>query len=78
MDANTDPITNNVKNNVNESNTFLKITQIKWLSKLGTEKFDRSMVIYLRDKKQAQKLFDEGIMEIKTETAYTKIWQETG
>ncbi len=72
LDANTGKVAFNAKDSVSDSNSGLKITRIRLLSKLGTGKLYGSLVIYLADKDQAEALLGKGIVEIRGETAYTE------
>lgn len=76
LDANTGRVADNAKDSVSNSNGGLKITWIGWLSKLGTGKLYRSMVVCLADKMQADAFLEKGVTEVGGETAYTEPWQE--
>ncbi len=56
LDASTGQVADNAKDIVSESNNALKITQIRWLSKIETRKLHGSILICLEDKNQL-KLF---------------------
>ena len=56
LDVSTGRVADNAKDSVSESNNALKITQIRWLSKIETRKLHGSILICLGDKNQL-KLF---------------------
>lgn len=72
LDPSNGYIANNAKEIVKNGNNRLKVTQIGWLSQVGTEKLYESMVISLAEKKDMDLLVFNGLIEIGRKTANTE------
>lgn len=69
-------VADNAKEVVSNNNNGLMVTRVGWLSRVGTGKLYRSMVLCLAGKKEADLLISKCLIEIGGETAYTKAFQE--
>lgn len=78
LDTATGKVAINAKDIISDSDGGLRITQVGWLSKIGTGKLYGSLVIHLASKDKAEALLEKGVVEIGGETAYTELWQKIG
>lgn len=76
LDRDTGRITPQAASSIGEENGGLAIGRIGWLSQPG-KKYG-SMVVYLKDKAQADMMLARGFIEIGGESATTQIWEEKG
>lgn len=66
----------NMKKIVSNCNNKFKITYMKWLNYFKIRKFYESIVIYLIDKEDVDKLIFKKLIKIREEIAYVKLFEE--
>ncbi len=75
-DANTGRIKPEAALLISGENENFPVGRIRWLSQLG-KKYG-SMVLYLKDKSQAEAMLARSFMEVGGESATTQVWEERG
>lgn len=76
LDMDTSRITPQAASSIGEENGGLAIGRIGWLSQPG-KKYGL-MVVYLKDKAQADRMLARGFIEVGVKSATTQIWEEKG
>lgn len=76
LDANTGRIKPEAALSISGENENLSVGRVGWLSQPG-KKYG-SMVLYVKDKSQAEAMLAKGFMEVGGESATTQVWEERG
>ena len=74
LDANTGRIKPKAALSISGENENLSVGRIEWLSQSGKKYW--SMILYVRDKNQAEAILARSFMEVGGESAITQVWEE--